>query len=203
MKFIIATHNAKKLAELSRILLPLGVDAVTDEQIGLRLDEVEETGVTFEENALIKARAACEQTGFLAVADDSGLEVDALGGAPGVYSARYGAPEAVTDSDRNALLLRNMMAVAGGNRTARFVSVVCAVFPDGSEIMARGECEGVIGTEPSGDGGFGYDPLFLLEDGTSFAEISPARKDEVSHRGAALRKFVPMLEDALARMGCE
>jgi len=198
MKFIIATHNAKKLAELSRILLPLGVDAVTDEQIGLRLDEVEETGVTFEENARIKARAACEQTGFPAVADDSGLEVDALGGAPGVYSARYGAPEAVTDSDRNALLLHNMAAAT--SRTARFVSVVCAVFPDGSEIMARGECEGVIGTEPSGDGGFGYDPLFLLADGTSFAEISPARKDEVSHRGAALRKFVPMLEDALASL---
>ena len=184
--FIIATHNQKKLAELARILAPLGIEAKTAEQAGYVLDEVEETGTTFEENARLKAFAAMQQTGLPAVADDSGLAVDALNGAPGVYSARYGAPEAKTDIDRYEMLLREMAAVPTEQRTARFVSAVCCVFPDGHEITVRGTCEGRIAFAPSGNGGFGYDPVFLVGDKT-YGELSADEKDALSHRGQALR----------------
>lgn len=147
MRMIVATHNRKKLAELERILAPLGVEPVTGEDIGILLDEVEETGTTFEENAFLKADAACRQTGMPAVADDSGLMVDALDGRPGVYSARY-AGEGASDADRIRKLLGEMETVPEKQRTARFASAVCCVFPDGSTVTARGECPGRIGREP-------------------------------------------------------
>lgn len=190
--FIIATHNKKKLAELARILSPLGIEAKTAEQVGFELDEPEETGTTFEENAYIKAAAAMASTGMPAVADDSGLEVDALGGAPGVYTARYGAPEAKTDEDRYMHLLDEMQNVPAGKRSARFVSAVCCVFPDGEKITVRGTCEGHIAFAPQGTGGFGYDPVFMVGDKT-YGELDAAEKDRISHRGQALR----LLRDAL------
>ena len=191
--YIIATHNQKKLKELSRILLPLGIEAVTAEAAGFSLTEAEETGSTFEENAYIKAASACRETGLPAVADDSGLMVEALDGAPGVYSARY-AGEGATDADRNEKLLREMAAVPPEKRGAKFVSAVCCVFPDGSTVCARGECPGSIGFAPAGEDGFGYDPLFIVADGLpgagrTYAELTPEEKDAVSHRGNALRLF--------------
>lgn len=191
--YIIATHNQKKLKELSRILLPLGIEAVTAEAAGFTLTEAEETGDTFEENAYIKAASACRETGMPAVADDSGLMVEVLDGAPGVYSARY-AGEGATDADRNDKLLRELAEVPKEKRTAKFVSAVCCVFPDGSRISARGECPGAIGFEPLGEDGFGYDPLFIVADGLpgagrTYAQLTPEEKDAVSHRGNALRLF--------------
>ncbi len=194
--FIIATHNKKKLAELERILAPLGISAQTAEQAGFALNEPEETGTIFEENAYIKAFAAMTATGMPAVADDSGLEVDALGGAPGVYSARYGAPEAKTDEDRYLKLLAEMQDVPAHQRTARFVSAVCCVFPDGASITVRGTCEGTIAFEPVGSGGFGYDPVFLVGDKT-YGELDAAEKDRISHRGQALRKLQAALAEKM------
>lgn len=188
MRYIVATHNPKKLTELSRILEPLGIDAVTDREWGRELSEVEETGVTFEENAYLKAASACKETGLPAIADDSGLMVDALDGAPGVYSARY-AGEGATDADRIQKLLREMESVPPAQRGARFVSAVCCVFPNGDTLTARGECPGMIGTTPRGEGGFGYDPVFVVESGRTYAELSAAEKDAISHRGQALRLF--------------
>ncbi|HEX3040344.1 MAG TPA: XTP/dITP diphosphatase [Caproiciproducens sp.] len=185
--FIIATHNQKKLNELERILEPLNISAVTAE-----LEEVEETGTTFRENAYLKAEAACRQTGMPAVADDSGLMVDALDGAPGVYSARY-AGEGASDADRIAKLLANLKEVPKEKRTAKFVSAVCCVFPDGKRIDVQGECPGVIAFEPHGNGGFGYDPVFLVN-GKSFAELSAEEKDSISHRGRALKKLAEQLQ---------
>lgn len=187
MKFIIATHNPKKLKELQRILEPLGIEVVTGD-----LTEVEETGTTFAENARLKAESACKESGLPAVADDSGLVVDALNGAPGVYSARY-AGENATDAQRIEKLLHEMQGVPQEKRTARFVSVVCCVFPDGKVITAEGVCEGTIGLEPKGEGGFGYDPIFMVGD-TSYAEMSAAEKDRISHRGLALAKLATELE---------
>ncbi|MBQ9082261.1 MAG: RdgB/HAM1 family non-canonical purine NTP pyrophosphatase [Clostridia bacterium] len=194
--FIIATHNKKKLAELERILAPLGISAQTAEQAGFTLDEPEETGTIFEENAYIKALAAMKATGMPAVADDSGLEVDALGGAPGVYSARYGAPEVKTDEGRYLRLLNEMRDIPDGQRTARFVSAVCCVFPDGECITVRGTCEGTIAFAPVGSGGFGYDPIFLVGDKT-YGELDAAEKDRISHRGQALRKLRAALAEKM------
>ena len=192
---IIATHNQKKLAELERILKPLGFCAQTAEQAGFLLCEVEETGSTFEENAFLKADAAMRQTGFPAVADDSGLEVDALGGAPGIYSARY-AGEGATDAQRNEKLLGELAGVPAERRTARFVSAVCCVFPNGEVVRARGECEGSIAFATGGTGGFGYDPLFLVG-GKTYAELSDAEKDAVSHRGRALSALQKTLRERI------
>ncbi len=186
MKFIIATHNKKKLAELERILAPLGIAAVTDKDLGIILNEVEENGRTFQENAALKARAACRQAGLPAIADDSGLEVDALHGAPGIYSARY-AGENATDAQRIEKLLDHMKDVPQGKRTARFVCNVCCVFPDGREFSVEGTCEGTIAFAPEGSSGFGYDPVFLTADGKSFACLTAEEKDSISHRGNALR----------------
>ena len=194
--FIIATHNRKKLAELERILAPLGISAQTAEQAGFELSEVEETGATFEENAFLKAEAAMRQTGLPAVADDSGLMVDALDGAPGVYSARY-AGEGASDSQRNEKLLQELKNVPQDQRTARFVSAVCCVFPGGESVCVRGECEGTIAFAPSGYGGFGYDPLFLVGEKT-YAELSDEEKDAISHRGRALSSLQKALRE---RMG--
>ncbi|WP_169008056.1 XTP/dITP diphosphatase [Faecalispora jeddahensis] len=189
MTFVIATHNAKKLKELKRILEPLGFDAVIRED----LPEVEETGTTFAENALLKAESACKVTGMPAIADDSGLVVDALGGAPGVYSARY-AGEGATDRQRYEKLLEELREVPTEQRTARFVSAVCCVFPDGKILTAEGACEGIIAFEPKGEGGFGYDPIFLVGE-RSYAEMTAEEKDSISHRGRALAKLAQELEN--------
>lgn len=195
MTFIIATNNEKKLVELSRILNPLGIRALSAKEAGVSLEEVEETGKTFEENARLKAQAALQKTGMPAVADDSGLMVDALNGEPGVYSARYGG-EGASDAQKNEKLLKNMENVPQEKRTARFVSAVCCLFPDGREIMVRGECEGSIAYAPKGEGGFGYDPVFLVGE-RSYAELTPKEKDAVSHRGRALRKLSEELKKVL------
>lgn len=189
MTFVIATHNAKKLKELKRILEPLGFDAVIRED----LPEVEETGTTFAENALLKAESACKVTGMPAIADDSGLVVDALGGAPGVYSARY-AGEGATDRQRYEKLLDELREVPTEQRTARFVSAVCCVFPDGTILTAEGACEGIIAFGPKGEGGFGYDPIFLVGE-RSYAEMTAEEKDSISHRGRALAKLAQELEN--------
>ena len=200
MTFILATHNSKKRDELSRILAPLGVTAAIDRELGLTLDEVEETGMTFEENAYLKAAAACAQSGLPAIADDSGLMVDALDGAPGVYSARY-AGEDATDADRIAKLLGALEEVPDEARTARFVSAVCCVFPDGERLTVRGVCEGTIARAAAGTGGFGYDPVFVTPTGRTFAELSAVEKDAVSHRGQALRALAQALPAYLERRG--
>lgn len=197
MKFVIATHNAHKLIELQRILTPLGIEGVTDRDLGIELPEVEETGTTFAENAYLKAASACQVTGLPAIADDSGLVVDALGGRPGVYSARYGGEEA-TDDDRNVLILGEMKDVPKGERSARFVASVCCVFPNGDVLRAEGTFEGEIGYAPAGKNGFGYDPIFVVGDRTS-AEMSSAEKDAMSHRGNALRVFSKDLAAYLAQ----
>lgn len=187
MKFVIASNNKKKLKELKTILSGFGAQVVSQSEAGLNF-EAEETGTTFEENALIKARAACEALGEPSIADDSGLVVDALGGQPGVYSARYGGEDCQSDEDRVNLLLKNMQGKT--NRVARFVSCIACVFPNGDLITARGECEGMITHTPRGEGGFGYDPVFELPGkGMTMAELSAEEKNAVSHRGAALRNF--------------
>lgn len=195
MKYIIATHNAHKLAEISRILEPLGIEAVTDRDLGIALPEVEETGTTFAENAFIKAEAACRFANMPAIADDSGIAVDALGGEPGVYSARYGG-EGLDDNDRNNLLLKNMKDVPVGKRQAQFVSAVCCVFPNGDVLRTEGVVHGEIGFEAKGKNGFGYDPLFYVGDRTT-AEMSAEEKDAISHRGRALEAFAKKLEEYL------
>lgn len=186
--FVIATHNQNKVKEFGRILTPMNISVTT-----APLDEVEETGTTFAENAFLKADAACRQTGMPAVADDSGLMVDALGGAPGVYSARY-AGENATDRDRIEKLLENLKDVPAEKRTGKFVSAICCVFPDGRRLEAQGECRGTIAFAPRGNGGFGYDPIFLIN-GKTFGELSPQEKDSVSHRGRALALFAEMLRN--------
>lgn len=199
MKFVIATHNAHKLLEISRILAPLGISAVNDRDLGLTLPEVEETGTTFAENAYLKAASACAFTGLPAIADDSGLMVDALDGAPGVYSARY-AGENATDADRVRKLLDALTGVPAGQRQARFVSAVCCVFPSGETVRAEGTVEGAIAFAPAGDNGFGYDPVFLRGERT-MAQLSPAEKDAISHRGRALAQFSEKLRDYLNHPG--
>ncbi len=195
MTFIIATHNPKKCAELSRVLRPLGIEAATDRDCGLELPEVEETGATFADNAYLKAASACKASGLPAIADDSGLMVDALDGAPGVYSARY-AGEDGTPADCNRKLLDALRDVPQAKRGAHFVSSICCVFPNGDTVTAEGTVSGSIAFAPDGDGGFGYDPLFLYE-GRSFAAMSAEEKDAVSHRGQALRRFAVALENYL------
>ena len=195
MQFIIATGNAHKLLELERILAPLGIDAVSTKAKGISLDDVEETGTTFEENAYLKAKAACDKTGLPAVADDSGLCVDALNGEPGVYSARY-AGEDATDEQRYQKLLENLKDVPAEKRTARFVSAVCCVWPSGESLTVRGECEGTIGSRPLGENGFGYDPVFMVGE-KSFAQLSAVEKDAISHRGRALVKLQQALKEML------
>lgn len=192
MKFIIATNNQKKLIELERILKPLGIDAVSAKEAGVVLDDVEETGTTFAENAFLKADAAYKKTGMPSVADDSGLSVDALNGRPGVYSARY-AGENATDKDRYTKLLGEMKDIPEAERTAHFTSAICCILSDGSKIEVEGRCDGRIAFEPSGDGGFGYDPVFLYGE-RSYAQLTAEEKDKVSHRGKSLRKLQEELQ---------
>ncbi len=193
MKFVIATHNVHKLDELRRILAPLGVEADIDPT----LPEAEETGVTFAQNAFIKADEACRFTGLPSIADDSGLTVDALGGEPGVYSARY-APV----GQRKATVLQKLQGLPKEQRGAAFVSAVCCVFPNGDVVTAEGVCRGHIGEEARGDGGFGYDPIFVTENGRTFAELTPEEKDAISHRGRALRAFAEKLAIYLEETSC-
>lgn len=195
MKFIIATNNQKKLKELERILNPLGINAVSAKDEGISLDDVEETGTTFAENAYLKAEAAFKKTGLPSVADDSGLCVDALDGRPGIYSARY-AGEKATDGDKNNKLLLELNGVSEKDRTAHFTCAICCILPDGEKIEVEGICEGSIAFEPHGNGGFGYDPIFKYSD-KSYAELSSDEKDSISHRGQALRKLKAELEKYL------
>lgn len=186
---VLATRNKGKIAELSALLAGFGVHV-----LGLGafpgIGEIEETGTTFAENAALKARTVAQATGLLALADDSGLAVDALDGAPGVYSARYSGENA-TDATNNAKLLDALKDVPENARGCRFHSVVAAVAPNGTEILAEGRWEGRVLTSPRGQGGFGYDPLFLdLELGRAAAELTPAEKNARSHRGRALRALL-------------
>lgn len=194
MKFIIATNNKKKLVEMERILKPLGIEAVSAKDAGVVLDEVDETGTTFGENAFLKANAAYIKTGMPAVADDSGICVDALGGRPGIFSARYSPEDCVTDEDRTAKILEEIQGVPDEKRGAHYTCAICCILPDGSKIEIEETCEGKIGYEFIGDGGFGYDPIFYFGDKT-FAQISGEDKDKVSHRGKALRKLQAALRE--------
>ncbi|HEX7098006.1 MAG TPA: RdgB/HAM1 family non-canonical purine NTP pyrophosphatase [Acidimicrobiia bacterium] len=179
-RLVIATKNAGKREEMTAILEEMGV--VDEVVTGLDWPDVEEVGETLEQNALLKARAVVESTGLPALADDTGLEVDALGGAPGVHTARYAGPEATYD-DNNRKLLQELEGVA--NRRARFVTVVALVFPDGEYVTAEGSVEGRIAEEPRGERGFGYDPVFEI-DGRTYAEMSLEEKNRFSHRARAL-----------------
>ena len=184
-EFIIATNNKKKLIEIERILAPLGIVPVTAADKGIDLGDVEENGVTFAENAYIKAKAAYDKCGLPVIADDSGLCVDALGGRPGVYSARYGGHDSPY-SVKIGMLLDELKATPAPERTAHFSCAVCCILKNGEVIAVEGRCDGEIAAAPSGDGGFGYDPVFTVN-GKSFASLSSEEKDRISHRGSALR----------------
>ena len=187
MKVILASKNQHKLTELSAILSQLGFEIALESEYGLDID-VEETGTTFEENSFLKADAVMKASGLPVLADDSGLMVDALDGAPGVYSARYG--HKASDKERTAYLLENMKDVPEERRGAKFVCVITCLFPDGRKIVARGECPGVIARAPHGENGFGYDPVFYLPElGMTNAELPSEQKNAISHRARALQDF--------------
>jgi len=193
-RVIVATGNRGKLAEIRAALGFAGLVFVTAEDLGAGGLAVEETGTTFEQNARLKAHAYRDAFGMSALADDSGLEADALAGEPGVYSSRYSGADA-TDADNNVKLLAALEGVPAAARTARFRSVIVLADADGTETVAAGACEGTIGFEPRGDGGFGYDPLFLPDavPGRTMAELDMAEKNAISHRGAALRALAALL----------
>ena len=195
MKAVLASKNQHKLAEISKIVAQFGMELVLQSELGLDID-VDETGETFEENSMLKARAVMEASGRPAIADDSGLMVDALDGAPGVYSARYGGSHDRTDEERYRYLLSNLENVPDEKRGAKFVSVITLLYPDGHAIVARGECPGTILHAPRGENGFGYDPVFFVtSEGKSMAELSPERKNEISHRARALQVLAARLEE--------
>ncbi|MDE5853177.1 MAG: RdgB/HAM1 family non-canonical purine NTP pyrophosphatase [Oscillospiraceae bacterium] len=187
MKIVIASENKGKIKEFARILIPLGFEVISRANAGMT-DEIEETGNSFIENAQIKAMTTYKALGLPAIADDSGLEVDALFGAPGIYSARYSADDGAkcTSESNNAKLLKELDGVK--NRKARYVCALCFVNKDGKMFDIVETCEGEIGLELEGNEGFGYDPLFKFN-GVSFGNTSPKDKDLVSHRGKALRKL--------------
>ncbi len=195
MDLLIATHNPGKRDEIERILKPLGVNVVLPDEMGIDLPQVDETGETFEQNAMLKAVSGCSFSGMPCISDDSGLCIDALNGAPGVYTARYGG-EDLPFPEKIKKLLDEMADVPSDKRSARFVCCVCCVFPDGTRITSRGECEGSIAYKASGTTGFGFDPVFVV-DGRSFSEFSDEEKDNVSHRGKALRLFASRLKETL------
>ena len=192
MVFAVATNNQKKLKEIQRILDSFGITAKTLKELDINI-EIEENGTTFEENAVIKAKAIAEICNLPTISDDSGLEVDALNGAPGVYTARF-AGEHATDDENIDKLLAEMEGVEKEKRTARFVSAVCLYMPDGRNTVCRGTCEGWIGNERIGDGGFGYDPVFMVGE-TSYSQMCPEAKDAISHRGSALRQLKEKISD--------
>ena len=196
MKLVLASKNAHKLVEMKDILSQLGVEVVLESEAGVDVD-VEETGATFEENAYLKAHAVMEASGLPAIADDSGLCVDALNGAPGVYSARYGG-EGLDDAGRYKLLLENMRGQL--DRRCKFVSAICCCFPNGDRVEARVECAGTLAYAPKGEDGFGYDPVFFVPGlKKTFAELSPEEKNAISHRGNALKAFREKLETYLKK----
>jgi XTP/dITP diphosphohydrolase len=192
-KFIAATKNKGKLMEISEILRDFPFNILSMEEVGITKD-IEEYGSTFEENALIKAREIFEMTKEMVMADDSGLEVDFLNGAPGIYSSRF-AGEGASDKEKNKKLLSLLENVPFEKRTARFVCVVAVIMPDGSHFVVRGTCEGYIGLEEIGNNGFGYDPLFFIKEyNKTTAEMLPEEKHKISHRGRALKAMVEKLE---------
>ena len=194
MKLILASNNKKKLTELREILSDMDVELLSQREVGCDF-EVEETGTTFAENAYLKAKAVADATGLAAVADDSGLMVEALNGEPGVYSARYapGGHEA-SDKEKYEYLLSKLVNVE--HRAAKFVSSICCILPDGSIIRTEGECRGEILREPAGEGGFGYDPVFMPQGyDRSMAELGTEVKNRISHRANALREFKKKLRE--------
>lgn len=196
MKAVLASKNPHKLVEISKIMEKLDIQLVLESELGVDI-EVEETGATFEENSLLKAKAVMEATGLPALADDSGIAVDALNGEPGIYSARYGFDDTLDDWGRLLLLLKNTENVPDGQRQAQFVCVITLVTPEGQVIQARGEAHGELLRQPAGQGGFGYDPIFYYPPfGKTFAEISAEEKNKVSHRAVALRKMYEKLKEA-------
>lgn len=190
-RLVLASKNPGKIRELQAMMAGSGIEVVGLDPAS---PDVEETGTTFEENALIKARAACVATGLPALGEDSGLAVDALGGEPGIHSARW-VPG--SDQDRLNALLERMKSIPDGQRSGRYVSTIAIVTPDGRERVVRGELEGAIAREPRGTGGFGYDPIFVLENGKSTAEITMEEKNAISHRSRALAKVMTLLPELL------
>jgi len=196
MKFVLATHNPNKIREMGAILGQFGVEVVSPKELGITVD-VEETGSTFAENAMLKAKAICELAKLPAIADDSGLCVDALNGGPGVYSARYGG-EGLDDRGRYMLLLQTMRGQT--TRAAHFTCAIACAFPNGDTITAEGQAPGTIAFAPMGEGGFGYDPVFFVPDkAKTFAQLTQEEKAEISHRGKALREFTAKLETYLKK----
>ena len=196
MRVVLASKNKHKLVEISKITEKFGFELVLQSELGVDID-VEETGTTFEENSLLKAEAVMKATGLPALADDSGIAVDALNGEPGIYSARYGFDENLDDWGRLQLLLKNTECVPDGQRQAQFVCVISFVTPEGKVIQARGEIHGELTREPAGENGFGYDPIFYyppLEKTT--AELTPDEKNAVSHRANALKLFYEKMKEA-------
>lgn len=189
MKIVLASNNAHKLQELRAILTTLGMEVVAQRDMGIAV-EPNENGATFEENSYIKAKTIMDCCGLPTIADDSGLVVDALDGAPGVYSARFGGERCKSDRDRLEYLLELLQNVPDERRTARFVSVITLVTPEGKKIAARGECPGMILREPRGENGFGYDPVFYVaEADRTFAQLPAEQKNRISHRARALAAF--------------
>ena len=193
MKLILASNNMNKLREFRELVAGMDIELISQREAGCDF-EVDETGTTFEENAYLKASAVTAATGCAAVADDSGLMVDALGGEPGVYSARYGPGHDATDAERYGYLLSKHGDEK--NRAARFVCCICCTLPDGTVLRSRGECEGEILSAPRGTNGFGYDPVFRpLGQQRGMAELTPEEKNAISHRGKALREFIKILKE--------
>ena len=196
MKVVLASKNKHKLVEISKITERFGIELILQSELGVDID-VEETGTTFEENSFLKAEAVMKATGLPALADDSGIAVDALNGEPGVYSARYGFDDTLDDWGRLLLLLKNTEHVPDGQRQAQFVCVITMVTPEGQTIQARGEIHGELLREARGANGFGYDPIFYYPPfGKTTAEMSPEDKNQVSHRGQALRIFYDKMKEA-------
>ena len=196
MKVVLASKNKHKLVEIRQITDKFGMELILQSELGVDID-VEENGTTFEENSFIKAEAVMKATGLPALADDSGICVDALNGEPGIYSARYGFDDTLDDWGRLELLLKNTEHVPDGQRQAQFVAVITMVTPEGQVIQARGEIHGELLRAPVGENGFGYDPIFYYPPyRKSTAEMSPQEKNQVSHRGNALKVFYEKLKEA-------
>ncbi len=196
MKVVLASKNPHKLVEIRQITDKFGFELILQSELGVDID-VEETGKTFEENSFIKAEAVMKATGLPAIADDSGIAVDALNGEPGIYSARYGFDDTLDDWGRLQLLLKNTEQVPDGERQAQFVCVITFITPDGTTIQARGEIHGELTREPHGENGFGYDPIFYYPPmGKTTAEMSSEDKNQVSHRANALNLFYQKLKEA-------